>query len=421
MKKKSLSFLLYCTVLSGVLGILSGCARESAREEGPDLMEHISAKEIPPEADLSGPGAAALTDLGVRLLQNASGEENENTLFSPLSIVCALGMVENGAKGETLAQMEETLGMPREEMAAYLYHFVHALPESDRYRLRAADSVWLRDDGGLTVERDFLQANADYYGADVYKEPFDSLSVERINGWVNENTDGMIQEILTEIPADAVMYLANALAFEAEWEMIYTEDQVRAGTFTGADGTEQPADLMYSEEYGYLRDEHASGFVKYYADERYAFAALLPEEGVSVRDYVASLTGERLRDLLQNVEDTVVYAAIPRYTCAYDVQMKEVLQTMGMRDVFDPDRADLSGIGSYPAEPLYMSEVAHKAFIAVDERGTRAGAVTVAEIAAKGAAPEGETVYLDRPFVYMLIECGTDVPVFIGTVETVGE
>lgn len=411
MKKKSLLFLLCCT-------ILSGCAREPVHEGGSDLMEHIAAKEIPQEADLSGPGAAALTALGVRLLQDTAGEEDENTLLSPLSIACALGMVENGARGETRTQMERTLGMPCEEMAAYLYHFIHALPASGQYKLRAADSVWLRDDGSLKVERDFLQANADYYGADVYKDPFDDPFIGRINGWVEENTDGMIQEVISEVPANAVMYLADALAFKAEWESMYTQDQVQAGTFTREDGTSQPADLMYSEEYGYLRDEHASGFVKYYVDQKYAFAALLPEEGMSVKDYVGSLTGERLRKILQNVEEADVSAAVPRYTCAYDVRLKEVLQTMGIRDVFDPDQADLSGIGSYEDQPLYVSEMAHKAFIAVDERGTEAGAVTLAEIATKGAAVEPKIVYLDRPFVYMLIECGTDVPVFIGTVET---
>ena len=336
-------------------------------------------------------------------------------------MICVLGMVENGAKKETLEQMEQMLGMSSGEMDAYLYQFIRSLPASDRYKLCVADSIWLRDAGDLTVDPAFLQTNEDHYGAGVYEEAFDDQTVERINGWVEENTDGMIDEIISEIPQDAVMYLANVLALDAEWETIYSEDRVHEGLFTKRDGTKQSVDLMYSEEDRYLKDDHASGFLKYYADQKYAFAALLPDEDTDIRDYVASLTGERLRSVLEDAQEATVYAAIPKYTCRYSVALRPILQAMGMEDAFDPLRADFSGIGSYPDQNIYINEVLHKTFISVDERGTRAGAVTLAEMLAKGVAPEGETVYLERPFVYMLIDCGTDVPVFIGVTEDVDQ
>lgn len=417
MRKNILLFFICCTLLSGNIALFAGCGKSSSGGDTVDLMEGVSPGKEHPDADLSGPGAAAVTDFGVRLLQDTIGEGD--TLVSPLSVICVLGMVENGARKETLEQMEQMLGMSCGEMNAYLYQLRQTLPVSDKYRLCAADSIWLRDDGDLTVDPAFLQANADHYGAGVYKEAFDAHTAERINGWVEENTDGMIEEIIAEIPADAVMYLANALAFDAEWESIYNEDQVHEGLFTKRDGTQQSVDLMYSEEERYLEDDHASGFLKYYADHKYAFAALLPDEDTDIREYVASLTGERLRSVLENAQEATVYAAIPKYTCKYSVALKPILQAMGMQDAFDPARADFSGIGSYQSQGIYINEVLHKTFIAVDERGTRAGAVTMAEMMAKGVAPEGETVYLDRPFVYMLIECGTDVPVFIGVTESV--
>lgn len=115
---------------------------------------------------------------------------------------------------------------------------------------------------------------------------------------MSKHTDGMIQNILNEIPPEAVMYLVNALAFDAEWQDIYMETQVRDGTFTTEEGTAQDAQFMYSKENLYLTDEEAAGFIKYYAGRKYAFAALLPEEGVHIKDYAASLTGEKLTALL---------------------------------------------------------------------------------------------------------------------------
>ena len=93
-----------------------------------------------------------------------------------------------------------------------------------------------------------------------------------------------------------MVYLVNALAFDGQWASVYRENQIHEGLFTTADGTQQPADFMYSQEYTFLEDEQATGFLKYYEGKTYAFAALLPNEGVSLEDYIASLTGEKLRD-----------------------------------------------------------------------------------------------------------------------------
>ena len=417
--KNILLFFMCCALLAGSTAVLAGCGKGSSDGDTSDLMEGVSPSDDHPDVDLSGPGAAAVTDFGVRLLQDTVGKGD--TLVSPLSVISVLGMVENGARKETLEQMEQVLGIPCGELNTYLYQFIRSLPVSDRYKLHAAASIWLRDDEAFTVDPAFLQANADHYDAGVYKETFDDHTAERINGWAEENTDGMIDEIITEIPADAVMYLANALAFDAEWETIYSEDRVHGGLFTKRDGSQQSVDLMYSEEERYLEDDHATGFLKYYADQKYAFAALLPDEEPDTSEYGATLTGARLRAAQENAQEATVYAAIPRYTCEYSVALKPILQAMGLQDAFDPGRADFSGIGSYQGKDIYINEVLHKTYIAVEERGTRAGAVTLAEMMAKGVAPEGETVYLERPFVYMLIHCGTDVPVFIGVTEDVGE
>ena len=113
-----------------------------------------------------------------------------------------------------------------------------------------------------------------------------------------------------------------------------------------------------------------------------------------------------------------VDAAVPKYKSEYGISLEEALQEMGMQNAFDELRADFSGIGYSVEGPVYISQVLHKTFMAVDERGTRAGAATVVEMEEGGGgfAEEIQTVYLDRPFLYMIVDCRTMVPVFMGTV-----
>lgn len=359
--------------------------------------------------------AVAVTDFAVRLFQE-SLEPSKNTLISPLSVLNALAMTANGAGGETLSQMESLFGTDLSSLCYYLSTYQAARPSAEKYRFHNADSIWIRDDGNFIAVQDFLQMNRALFDAGIFESPFDQSALKDINKWVSENTDKMISDILEEIPSDAVMYLINALAFEAEWQNIYFDTQIRDNTFTMEDGTQQNAKMMYSEEHTYLQDENAQGFLKYYADEKYAFAALLPDEGVSVEAYVNSLTGERLHQLLDNSTDTSVNAAIPKFQTEYSAEMNDILKNMGMTDAFDADLADFSGIGVSPVGNLFISRVLHKAYIAVDERGTKAGAATLIEIRAGSALKEQKTVYLDRPFVYMIIDCEENLPIFIGTV-----
>lgn len=387
---------------------LTGCGKapESLTE---GLKPRSSPLEEIPEED-----AAALTDFSLTLLRQTW--KGENALLSPLSVLAALGMAANGARGETLAQMETVLGLSVEELNAVLAAWTAGLAREEEVSL--ANSLWFRDNGSLQVNPDFLEAAAGWYGAEVFPSPLDASALREINGWVKENTHGMIPEILDEIPEEAVMYLINALALEAEWETVYREDQVWENRiFTTEEGREQPIELMYSSEGYYLKGSRGQGFLKPYRGGRWAFAALLPEEGLGLAEYAASLTGEALYGMLANAEATQVYAAIPKFQCAYGADLAEGLKALGMTDAFDLGRADFSGMGTSSQGPLLISRVLHRTYLAVDERGTRAGAATAVEADAGGAAPGVvPEVYLNRPFLYMLVDRETNLPAFIGVV-----
>ena len=187
-------------------------------------------------------------------------------------------------------------------------------------------------------------------------------------------------------------------------------------TFTKEDGTKQKATLMYSEESTYLEDEKATGFIKYYKDKKYAFAGLLPKEGVTVAEYVAWLNEERLQELFAGAKKTVVNAALPKFETEYDILLNDVLISMGMPDAFCSS-ADFSKMATSERGDIFINRVLHKTFISVDELGTKAGAVTAVEMTDESAMIPAEyyNVFLDRPFVYMLIDCETNQPFFIGT------
>lgn len=415
-RRTSITALALALALTLMLPALAGCSpaagasdlTESVRAAPPRLIEPTDSQD------------EALADFAVELFKLCAAEEN--ALISPLSVAAALGMTANGARGETLAQMEEMLGLTSAELNGVIYAYTQSALAAGELKL--ANSVWFREEADDVPDADFLQAAADYYGASVFAEPFDGDTVRAINDWVSESTGRMITEIIDEIPKSAMMYLINALAFEAEWASVYNEHQVRDGVFTTEAGTEREVELMYSSESAYLEDGLATGFIKYYKGGKYAFAALLPNEGVSVADYIASLTGQGLLQTLEGSADVTVQAALPRFELEYSLELSDTLKAMGMTDAFTTGAADLNGLGMVPPgyenNELYVSAVIHKTYISVYEQGTRAGAAAAVEVSASGAPAVTKTVCLDRPFVYMLIDCGTGMPFFIGAADDIG-
>ena len=406
MKKKYLALLVAGTLLCSAL---MGCTKTYAT----DFMDGVKAG-TPTEVQVQEETWAGMYDFSVKLLQSTC-EEEENTLVSPMSVLSALAMTANGARGETRSQMENTLGGTVEQLNGALT----GLGQEEDSPLYLANSIWFAEGGRITPNPDFLQINADYYRAEVFEAPFDQTTVTDINRWVKEHTHGMVEEILKKIPHDTVMYLINALAFEAEWENPYQKDDVWQQAFTNQAGEVQQVSMMHSEETFYLRDDQAQGFMKYYQGGRYAFVALLPDKGNSVLDYVEGLDGQQLKKLLENPKSVPVVATMPKFESEMGVDLREVLKEMGMDLPFDSAQADFTDLGTSPEGNLYINQVFHKAYLEVEEKGTRGGAATAVEMNTEAAPEEQMVVTLDRPFVYMVVDTSSMLPVFMGTVLSV--
>lgn len=409
---------------------LAACAAPVDDNQKPDASNGTS-KPLPsesveptgyPSVTLTGNGearepdaefAAASAEFAAALLKNAA--KGENTVISPYSVQLALAMTANGASGETLAQLEQVFGLSVQQLNAYLL----ACGQKSTEEFTAANALWLRED--YPVSEDFLQTDRDYYGAEINSVPFSSATCDEINSWVNYQTRGKIEKIIDEMDPDAVMYLVNALAFSATWRKEYITSDVQKELFHAASGDTQ-AELMYSDEYWYLRDENTVGFLKDYENDRFCYAVLLPQEGTSLDDYVASLSGEKLTALMANASQEKIHAVMPKFTTEYSTELGAVLQTMGASDAFDKDKADFSAMSPEAKEThLRIGRVLHKTFLQVNETGTEAAAATTVEMVAESTAipQEYKTVRVDRPFVCGIYDREMQCFLFLGAIYTV--
>lgn len=415
LKKRILAALL-CLAMLLPLAAMSGCTHISAD----NLSEGIMPGEVTgKKTDRTFEESSA--DFALKLFR-ATARGEENALVSPLSVMLALAMTANGAKGETKAQMEALLGggMDIEDLNGYLYTYMKSLPSSEKAKLALANSVWFRDTESLDVRAAFLQKNADYYSADVYKAPFDKKTCDDINRWIEENTDGMIKKMLDGIDEDAVMFLINTVLFDAEWQNVYFENQIRDGFFTTADGKRRNVTMMHSDETNFIDDGKATGFIKPYMDG-YSFVALLPNEGVSLDSYLDSMTGAGFLAAVKGAKKETVIATMPKFEYGYKTTMNDILKSLGMTMPFDRKKADFSDL-AVSSGNIYINRVIHQTYISVGEKGTRAGAATIVQMDSESAGyvENYHTVTLDRPFVYAIIDNATGLPIFIGTVTDIG-
>lgn len=407
MKRRILSAIIAGSLIASTL-TLSACQSEKSLETT-DLMTGIKAashETVKPDDAFK----SAYDNFSVELLKKCF-DGKSNTLISPLSVSSALTMTANGANGQTKDEMEKVLGsgMPIDELNKYLSSFSGSLTSGEDFKLKNANSIWFIKDNNFNVNNEFLQTNADFYHAEIYKRAYNSEIVNDINNWVSEHTDGMIDKLLDNGDALSNIALINATAFDAKWENYYYDNFVEYGTFTDANGNEQSATMLISEENEYIiNGDNCTGFIKKYKGGKYGFAAILPDSNVSISDFVGSLNGDKLFKMLQNAESTKVVAKMPKFEYEYSAELSEALKALGMPTAFS-DSADFSGISG---DKLHISDVLHKTKISVTEEGTRAVAATGVVMS---AAPDGDKqVILNRPFMYMILDNETMLPLFAG-------
>ncbi len=374
-----------------------------ARNLSAGYSANISVKSV----SLKGATGKTAFDFSYNLFKNAYSEKS-NTLISPASVMYALAMAANGAEGNTLKQIENAFGTDRDTLNLYLKSYLSALPKEDS-TLKLSQSIWINQYD--SVKENFLQTNANYYNAEIYSAPMNQSTVKDINNWVSDKTDGEIQRAINDLSHNDLLVLINATLFEGKWETDYRNSSIRSGTFDNQNHSKADVTYLYSTEDIYLSGEGFTGFVKPYAGERFAFAALLPDADTPLSSLISSLNGSEFSAIIKGAKRQEVSVCIPEFEIKFDTSLNVILKKMGITDAFGSN-ADFSSMSD---GSIYISEADHKTSIKLNRYGTKAAATTVIK-AARGAYTEPKTVYLNRPFLYLIYDTQADLPAFIGTV-----
>ncbi|MEX2598526.1 MAG: serpin family protein [Dehalococcoidia bacterium] len=368
---------------------------------------------------------AANNDFAFRMLQELRAHEpGENVFFSPLSISVALAMTWNGADGETREDMAETLGfgdMEMEEVNAAFRHLLDALNNpsdgSDaEMALRVVNSLWPRED--VTVHEDYRSRVLGAFDAEVFPlDMGDPESVDILNAWVEEQTEGKIDEITDSLDANIVMILLNAIYFLGSWEQPFDPDNTSAAPFRLADGTEREVSMMsQSPRMDHLDGDGFQALRMPYDGGNVSMYVFLPDDDSSLDAFMDGLNPNAWEEWMDGFQDAQGTLALPKFEMEYEVQLEEILPGMGMEIAFGPG-ADFSAMT--PNNP-WIDEVKHKAIVEVHEEGTEAAAVTM--VVMVESAPMGSFDFtVDRPFFFALQDDDTGTLLFMGAVHDIGE
>ena len=366
--------------------------------------------------------AASMAGTSIDLFRetSAAGDENSNILVSPDSVITVLAMLENGAGGKTRKEFKKALGgITASKYNRYLYGLHKRIGRSDKIRYETANSIWYKKNSAK-FKKQFLKKVISYYQAEVYEAPFDGSTVNDVNNWAHNHTNGKISKILDRLSPEAKAIIMNAVYFKGGWAEPHTYTTKRY--FTSSEGKKKKVPMLEGTEHVYLNIAGADGFVKYYKGGNTAFVALLPPKGTSVNAYINSLSGsEWIKGYRKRRNGGIdVRIRLPEFSYEYETSLKAPLIRMGIKQAFS-GMADFEKM-AVSDNPLYIDDIMHKTYINLNKDGTEAAAVT--DVIMKNTSfvePEKEIkkVYLNRPFVYAIIDTESGIPLFIGAVKKI--
>ncbi len=363
---------------------------------------------------------AADNQFGFELFKkvNASLDEPKNTMISPMSVSLALAMVYNGTEGNTKTQMEQMLhkaGMTPEDINQSYKDLVAALISHDpKVELSISNAIFYRNT--FPVKDAFKTTNQNFYQAEIAGLDFTKTTetLNTVNGWVNTNTKGKIDKIIEQVKAEDIMYLLNAIYFNGEWKYQFDTKVTAAMSFTKEDNAVVQTPTMKIEKpFNYYSHQSFQLLEMPYGSGKYSMLIFLPETGKKTDDVISLLNPENVNDWISKMTEQKKEVFLPKFEFKFDNSLKDELAALGMTDAFDDAKANLSGISE--AAQLVISEVMHKTYIKVDERGTEAAAVTGITVGVT-SMPVDNSFRADHPFVFAIREKDTQAILFIGKV-----
>ncbi|MBD5384227.1 MAG: serpin family protein [Ruminococcaceae bacterium] len=353
----------------------------------------------------------------IRVFDTVSAD-NANSMFSPLSLNMALGMLAEGAEGTSKEALDKYLGT--DDYGAFAESYMKTVKKYNvntgyegiyENAFELANSFWA--DKNFPFKNGYKHSLTQKYGAEVRNLDFGNKknTIKEINGWVNDKTREMIPSIINDYADELAAVLINTVYFESGWSNWWGYNANNKDAFTLLDGSTKELALMHNSGDQYFENDKATAFGFGY-NNGLEFIGILPKQ---TGDFtIESLDIPSL--LASETHDYDVSAQMPRLTFDTSLPLSDALSAAGLSELFDIDAANLSGISD---EPLFVSEVLQKTRLELDENGTRAAAVTEMMMAGGALMPterEIKEVYLNRPFAFMIYDSEEEQIVFLGKV-----
>ena len=377
-------------------------------------------KNVPESAHVEIPAefSAKTTSFALDFWKTYEQENGGSYFLSPLSLNIALGMLLNGAEGETRAEIQKVLGFSDADLVtinASYAELIAKLPLVDpKVTNTTANSVWHKKD--FSVEPAFLDALKKSFNAGVYAEDFThTATVDKINNWAADHTNDKIKKVLDKINPDQVLFLLNALYFKGDWTKEFDEKNTVKAPFYGATREVSQDFMSQQQEFGYTANESFMMLELPYGNEKYAFIAMLPVKGTA-DEMIRNLTREQWDAARAGLVKQTVQVTLPKFKMELSKKLNKVLETMGMRKAFT-DGAELGGISK--ATRLLVDFVKQDTYLSVDEKGSEAAAVTTIGVIVTSVGPSYPVFRCDRPFAFAIVEKTSDTIQFIGKVNDV--
>lgn len=402
-----------CFLSACLLFCCAGCKKEPLKANAVNLSENIKPLKVKRQK-IDDSFLLAQGDFALNLFKTEAKKHNENLNISPYSLSFALSMVAGGAEGQTLSEFERTLmrGIKRDRWNGNMHSLLKQIDSS----IMQADSLWL-ENNGKNINQAFIESTAGYFDASVHYINFEADdAADELNNWVNQSTRGRIKSIADDFTPNTRIFLANTVYLNTSWSSTHSEKAVKQEAFNCADGTQSTVKMMYTvlkNSKNYLSDNQCEGYIKNCAGN-YRFVALMPKDGVNIKDFIASLNAEKLKALAENAQSKKIKAGMPCFNIESSINFMESLKEMGIKSAYNESLADFSSIRD--DKSLFMGNTLQKTVINVDLEGVRASAATGQEIVMMSPVPTEEiTVVLNRPFVYAVLN-EFNLPVFVGMV-----
>lgn len=400
---------LFCIVI--FCTVFLSCRQDSVEQPATNLTTTEKSAKI----------IAADNQFGLELFRsiNSSATEQKNTMISPMSVSLALAMLYNGTDQATKTQMEAMLhksGLTADDINQNYKDLVSALASHDpKVELNIANAIFYKNT--FPIKPDFATTNQNYYQAEVAGLDFTKTTetLKTVNGWVNSKTKGKIDKIIDSVNPDDIMYILNAIYFNGEWTYSFDKGKTSDQSFTREDNlVVQTSTMNIENSFNYYNDSNFEMLEMPYGSGKFSMVVLLPKTGNKTNDIISSLSTDNLTNWFSKLSESKKNVFMPKFEFKFDKSLISNLEALGMIDAFNASKANLSGISE--AAQIYVSEVMHKSYIRVDEKGTEAAAVTGITVGVTTAGPDTSVFRADHPFVFLIREKDTNSILFIGKV-----